>query len=69
GGRIGIISFQSGEDRLVKEAFSQGSADGSYEAISKDAIRARTKEIVTNPRCSSARFRWAKTPVPVATGS
>ncbi|MHC4961658.1 MAG: 16S rRNA (cytosine(1402)-N(4))-methyltransferase RsmH [Planctomycetota bacterium] len=69
GGRIGIISFQSGEDRLVKEAFSQGSADGSYEAISKDAIRPRTKEIVTNPRCSSARFRWAKTPVPVATGS
>ena len=30
------------------------------ETISKDAIRPRTKEIVTNPRCSSARFRWAK---------
>ena len=60
GGRIGIISFQSGEDRLVKEALSRGSSDGSYEAISKNAIRPRTKEIVTNPRCSSARFRWAK---------
>lgn len=60
GGRIGIISFQSGEDRLVKEAFSRGSSDGSYEAISRDAIRPRTKEIVTNPRCSSARFRWGK---------
>jgi 16S rRNA (cytosine1402-N4)-methyltransferase len=60
GGRIGIISFQSGEDRLVKQAFNQGIQDGIYETISKDAIRPRTKEIVTNPRCSSARFRWAK---------
>ena len=60
GGRIGIISFQSGEDRLVKEAFSRGNSDGSYEMISKDAIRPRTKEIVMNPRCSSARFRWGK---------
>ena len=59
-GRIGIISFQSGEDRLVKQAFNQGLQDGIYETISKDAIRPRTKEIVTNPRCSSARFRWAK---------
>lgn len=62
GGRIGIISFQSGEDRLVKQAFSRGSSDGSYETISIDAIRPRTKEIVMNPRCSSARFRWGKVP-------
>jgi 16S rRNA (cytosine1402-N4)-methyltransferase len=60
GGRVGIISFQSGEDRLVKQALGQGLQDGIYETISKDAIRPRTKEIVTNPRCSSARFRWAK---------
>ena len=60
GGRIGIISFQSGEDRRVKQAFNQDLRDGRYETISKDAIRPRTKEIVTNPRCSSARFRWAK---------
>ncbi len=60
GGRIGIISFQSGEDRLVKEAFKQGGNDGVYETVSKDATRPRTKEIVANPRCSSARFRWGK---------
>ncbi|MCD6175351.1 MAG: 16S rRNA (cytosine(1402)-N(4))-methyltransferase RsmH [Planctomycetes bacterium] len=60
GGRIGIISFQSGEDRLVKQAFDQGYSSGSYETISKDAIRPRTKEVITNPRCSSARFRWGK---------
>ncbi|MHC5213824.1 MAG: 16S rRNA (cytosine(1402)-N(4))-methyltransferase RsmH [Planctomycetota bacterium] len=69
GGRIGIISFQSGEDRLVKQAFNQGIQDGIYETISKDAIRPRTKEIVTNPRCSSARFRWAKISAPGTTGS
>ena len=68
-GRIGIISFQSGEDRLVKQAFNQGIQDGIYETISKDAIRPRTKEIVTNPRCSSARFRWAKISAPGTTGS
>jgi 16S rRNA (cytosine1402-N4)-methyltransferase len=44
GGRIGIISFQSGEDRLVKEAFSQGSADGSYEAISKDPEQRKSSQ-------------------------
>jgi 16S rRNA (cytosine1402-N4)-methyltransferase len=60
GGRIGIISFHSGEDRLVKQSFRQNKDNGIYETISKDAIQPRTKEIVKNPRCSSARFRWAK---------
>jgi 16S rRNA (cytosine1402-N4)-methyltransferase len=63
GGRLGIISFHSGEDRLVKRAFAEGYERGIYDAISKDAITPRTKEIMQNPRCSSAKLRWARKPV------
>lgn len=62
GGRIGIISFHSGEDRLVKQAFKQGKESGIYDTIAQNPIRPRTKEIVSNPRSSSAKFRWAKKP-------
>ena len=60
GGRIGIISFHSGEDRLVKHAFKEGYEQGIYEAFSKDAITPGIKEVMQNPRSSSARFRWAR---------
>ncbi|MCD4832054.1 MAG: 16S rRNA (cytosine(1402)-N(4))-methyltransferase RsmH [Anaerohalosphaeraceae bacterium] len=59
GGRVGIISFHSGEDRLVKRAFRQGVADGVYSFAEKNAITPRRKEIQANPRSSSAKFRWA----------
>jgi 16S rRNA (cytosine1402-N4)-methyltransferase len=59
GGRIGIISFHSGEDRLVKHAFREGLRSGTYQAVSQNPIVPRTAEIVSNPRCSSAKFRLA----------
>ena len=59
GGRIGIISFHSGEDRLVKQSFRDGVESGIYQSASKKAILPRIKEVVSNPRCSSAKFRWA----------
>ena len=59
GGRIGIISFHSGEDRLVKKAFSQGLEDGIFQAISENVIMASCEERQRNPRSSSAKFRWA----------
>lgn len=59
GGRIGIISFHSGEDRMVKQSFKDGLENGIYSEISKKAVVPRIKEIVANPRCSSAKFRWA----------
>lgn len=60
GGRLGIISFHRGEDRLVKRAFREGLEEGIYEEISPKAIAPRKWEIMQNPRSSSARFRWAK---------
>ena len=59
GGRIGIISFHSGEDRLVKQSFRDGVENGIYQSASQNAIVPRTKEIMSNPRCASAKFRWA----------
>jgi 16S rRNA (cytosine1402-N4)-methyltransferase len=59
GGRIGIISFHSGEDRLVKQSFRDGVRAGVYQSAAENAIVPRIKEIMSNPRCASAKFRWA----------
>ncbi len=59
GGRIGIISFHSGEDRLVKQSFRDGVESGIYQSASQNAIVPRIREIASNPRSSSAKFRWA----------
>lgn len=61
GGRIGIMSFQSGEDKLVKKAFKEGLQNGTYQEISPKAITPAKWEIMKNPRSSSARLRWART--------
>jgi 16S rRNA (cytosine1402-N4)-methyltransferase len=59
GGRAAIISFHSGEDRLVKAAFRDGQRTGVYRAISADPVRASEAEKAANPRSRSAKLRWA----------
>jgi 16S rRNA (cytosine1402-N4)-methyltransferase len=59
GGRLGVISFHSGEDRLVKHAFRDGVTDGVYKRASTHVIVPQTRERTYNPRSASARFRWA----------
>jgi 16S rRNA (cytosine1402-N4)-methyltransferase len=59
GGRIGIISFHSGEDRLVKQAFRDGVRSGTYQSTPEDVIVPGIKETRSNPRSASAKFRWA----------
>jgi 16S rRNA (cytosine1402-N4)-methyltransferase len=60
GGRIGVISFHSGEDRLVKLAFRDGFRAGVFEAISDEPVRPMAQEIHDNPRSASAKLRWAR---------
>lgn len=59
GGRIGIISFHSGEDRLVKKAFAAGIQQGVYQSTADEVIVPGREEIASNPRSASAKFRWA----------
>ncbi|MEK6642370.1 MAG: 16S rRNA (cytosine(1402)-N(4))-methyltransferase RsmH [Planctomycetota bacterium] len=59
GGRVGILTFHSGEDRRVKHALRDGLRDGIYGQIADDPIRPGPVERRDNPRSSPAKFRWA----------
>jgi len=61
GGAAAIISFHSGEDRRVKQAFREGLRAGVYAKISEEAVTATEDEKVSNPRSRSAKLRWART--------
>jgi 16S rRNA (cytosine1402-N4)-methyltransferase len=60
GGRAAVISFHSGEDRLVKAAFRAGLRGGVYTAVSPEPVRAGAAERTANPRSRSAKLRWAR---------
>ena len=55
-----ILSFHSGEDRLVKKAFREGLASGIFDSISEHLWRPTFQEKLRNPRARSARLRWAR---------
>lgn len=58
-GRVAILTFHSGEDRLVKQAFKQGLRDGVYSEITTEVIRPSAEECARNSRARSAKLRWA----------
>ncbi len=60
GGRAAVISFQSGEDRLVKRAFREGLLAGTYSGGSDDPIRPSAGEARRNPRARPAKLRWVR---------
>lgn len=59
GGRIAILTFHSGEDRLVKHAFKEGKKAGIYSEVAEDVIRPSGEECAKNPRAKSTKMRWA----------
>jgi 16S rRNA (cytosine1402-N4)-methyltransferase len=59
GGRLGIISFQSTEDRMVKQAFRSAEQTGLLTVLTPKPISPSPQEIAANPRSRSAKLRVA----------
>lgn len=60
GGRAGVISFHSLEDRPVKQAFMKMQQDGQAERLTRKPITAGPSELARNPRSRSAKLRGIK---------
>lgn len=59
GGRAAILTFHSGEDRLVKRSFKELHRAGVYSDVARDVIRPTPEECVKNRRARSTKMRWA----------
>lgn len=59
GGRVAILTFHSGEDRLVKKSLKRFWNEGIYREISTEVIRPSVEECNRNSRARSTKMRWA----------
>jgi 16S rRNA (cytosine1402-N4)-methyltransferase len=60
GGRLAIVSFHSGEDRLVKNAFkdaAQAEGPKKFQIVTKKPVVPSEDEMRSNPRSRSAKLR------------
>jgi 16S rRNA (cytosine1402-N4)-methyltransferase len=60
GGTAAILTFHSGEDRLVKASFRAGWQAGRYDRVSDEPLRPSEAEKAANPRSRSAKLRVAR---------
>jgi len=58
-GKVAILTFHSGEDRLVKKSFQYYQREGIYSEVSDGPIRPSMDEQSSNSRARSAKLRWA----------
>lgn len=58
-GRVAILTFHSGEDRLVKASFKELQKAGIYSEVCKDVIRPSAQECERNGRAKCTKMRWA----------
>ncbi len=59
GGRAAILTFHSGEDRLVKKSFKRHKKSGEYSEIADEVVRPSREECIRNSRAHSTKMRWA----------
>jgi 16S rRNA (cytosine1402-N4)-methyltransferase len=59
-GRLAMISFQSTEDRVVKQAFRSAEQAGVLKVLTKKPITPADNELARNPRSRSAKLRLAE---------
>jgi len=57
GTRVGIISFHSLEDRLIKTKFKEWENAGFGKILTRKPVVPSEEEIILNPRSRSAKFR------------
>ena len=58
--RVGVISFHSLEDRLVKQTFATLEKRGKVSRLTKRPMTAGQEEVQSNPRARSAKLRVAR---------
>ena len=57
GGRIVVITFHSGEDRIVKHFFERKEKEGEAKRLTKKPVVPSVEEVKNNPRSRSAKLR------------
>jgi len=57
GARMGIITFHSLEDRIVKETFRIMTALGGWEPVTRKPVKPSEAELLANKRARSAKLR------------
>lgn len=57
GGRICVISYHSGEDRVVKNFFKNEEQKGNFHILTKKPLLPSLEEVAKNPSARSARLR------------
>jgi 16S rRNA (cytosine1402-N4)-methyltransferase len=59
-GRLVVLTFHSGEDRVVKRFFRAGAASGALELLNRKVVVPGASDVAANPRARSAKLRAAR---------